>query len=71
MTDFYNAIYDDMKKSGITKIMFNPLFERYRSEFQDDYNLFKDFLVYLEENKKIRIVRFENEPDLFLSVEIL
>ena len=71
MISLYNALFDDIEKSGITKIECNALFERYGSEFQNNYNLFKDFLLYLEDHKKIHIVRFDFDSNLFHSVEIL
>ncbi len=68
---FYNSVFADIVQSDVSKIRCDELFKRYGFRFENRYELFRDFLLYLEDAKKIHIIRTDFDENLFIGIEVL
>ena len=67
----YNAFLQKLKDCEISQIPCNELFDRYNFMFDNNFEIFRNCLEYLEKQGKIHIIRPDFDEDLIHAIELL
>lgn len=71
MIPIYNAFLQKLKERGVSQIPCSELFDWYGFMFDDNFELFRNCLEYLEAQGGLHIIRPDFDSDLMHAVELL